>query len=693
MTAGAVRPLKCGNCGFAQKYSKQLPGEKPAYCKSHEGWFCAACREHLGCNKLGHEIVDTAPRGDYQGAVPPNDGIYSSIDEAVYHGDLESLSSSGARALLSTTPEEFDWNRRNDRGVNKNFDYGHVTHKMVLGKGNALALLDPKVCGHDAKGNVAKQPQSTSEWKAAEALARRQGKIPVPKWDMEKAQTMAGRVFQHRVAGRLLSKGQAEHSVYWHDDATGIRLRCRPDFLTEGLGRPICVDYKGLALDTPIPTPTGWSTMGALSVGDEVFASDGSVCRVTGKSEVHLKDCYRMTFDDATSIVCDHDHLWATRSGITDPQDAVLTTEQIARTLRVKWTADRAPGRQHRIAVAGALRLPPAQLPIDPYVLGAWLGDGSTSDGKLTSGDAEQFDLIEARGYRCSAPHGSSDRAPTCTVYGLRVRLREIGLLGHKTIPDLYMRSSILQRLDLLRGLMDTDGSWNALRNMAVFTSMDKALAVSVRELALSLGERAVLHTVNGTGFGKSFVCWRVTWNPQNYNPFELTRKRSAVPVGSSIRSRQRIITACDRTITVPTQCITVDSADSTYLCGEQMVPTHNTATSANPKQFQRAVQDYGYHCQQAFYEDGLRELGLEDVGFLFVVQSKTAPFTVSVCSIDPADVELGRRQNRAAIDLYARCTESGRWPGYDGIQQVSLAGWATKAIEESLEAFYQPTK
>jgi hypothetical protein len=502
---------------------------------------------------------------------------------------------------------------------------------------------------------------------------------------MEKAQTMAGRVFQHKIAARLLGKGLAEHSVYWHDDATGVRRRIRPDFLTEGLGRPICVDYKGLALDTPIPTPTGWSTMGALSVGDEVFASDGSVCRVTGKSEVHLKDCYRMTFDDATSIVCDHDHLWATRSGITDPQDAVLTTEQIARTLRVKWTADRAPGRQHRIAVAGALRLPPAQLPIDPYVLGAWLGDGSTSDGKLTSGDAEQFELIEARGYKCSAPHGTSDQAPTCTVYGLRVRLREIGLLGHKTIPDLYMRSSILQRLDLLRGLMDTDGSWNALRNMAVFTSMDKALAVSVRELALSLGERAVLHTVNGTGFGKSFVCWRVTWNPQNYNPFELTRKRSAVPVGSSIRSRQRIITACDRTITVPTQCITVDSADSTYLCGEQMVPTHNTSTSANPAQFQRAVFDYGYHMQQAYYEDGLAELGLEDVGFLFVVQSKSAPYTVSVCQIEPEVVELGRRQNRRALELFASCTESGRWPGYDGIQTVGMAGWAVKQIEESL--------
>lgn len=357
MTAGSVRPRKCQNCGFSQRHSKQRAGEIPAFCTAHEVWLCFACRDTLGCSTLGHRFVDTAPRRDYTDAVPPNDGIYSSVAEEVYHGDLGSLSSSGARKILATTPEEFDHERREGRGVNRNFDYGHVTHKMVLGKGNALALLDPKVCGHTADGKIAKVPQSTSEWKAAEAHARKVGKIPVAKWDMDKAQTMAGRVFQHRIAGRLLSKGQAEHSIYWHDDATGVRLRCRPDFLTDGLGRTICIDYK--------------------------------------------------------------------------------------------------------------------------------------------------------------------------------------------------------------------------------------------------------------------------------------------------------------------------------------------TATSANPAQFQRAVLDYGYHQQQAFYEDGLAEIGLDNVGFLFIVQAKTAPFTVSVCRIKPEVVELGRRQNRAAIELFARCTESGQWPGYDGIHEVGMAGWATSQIEESLERFY----
>src|SRR6478735_3723257 len=120
MTAIAP-PLKCGNCGFAQKYTRQLAGERPAYCTGHDCWLCLGCREHMGCEAMGHQFVDQAPREAPAGGVPPNDGIYSWVPEDVYHGDLASLSSSGARALLSSSPEEFDWNRRNDRKVNKNF--------------------------------------------------------------------------------------------------------------------------------------------------------------------------------------------------------------------------------------------------------------------------------------------------------------------------------------------------------------------------------------------------------------------------------------------------------------------------------------------------------------------------------------------------------------------------------------------
>lgn len=357
MTAVGTPPDRCKNCGFSAKHTKQKPGERPAYCADHQAWLCEFCRGDMGCVKLGHKVEAIPPRVDVTG-IPPNDGIYSNIDDDVYHSDYASLSSSGARDLLGSTPEEFDFNRRVPRDPNKNYDFGHAAHKMVLGKGSRLKMLDPKIHGLKADGKPASSPTSTAMWRQECAKARQRGLIPIAKADMEKAQTMAGRVFQHRVAARLLAEGRAEHSIYWHDDATGVRLRARPDFLSEGLGRPICDDYK--------------------------------------------------------------------------------------------------------------------------------------------------------------------------------------------------------------------------------------------------------------------------------------------------------------------------------------------TATSADPRQFQRAVFDYGYHQQQAWYEDALLEIGIEGAGFLFIVQSKNAPYTVSVCSIDPDVVELGRRQNRAAIELFARCMEKDRWPGYDEIQAVGMAGWAVKQIEESLEAFYQ---
>lgn len=618
--------------------------------------------------------------------IPTDNGLHPGIPDHIYHADHDSLSSSGARSLLAKTPAHFEHERRNPRKPKREYDYGHLAHLKVLGEGGEFVVLDPAVHGltKDRK-KVADNPRATTMWKDAEAEARERGATPVHIDDWRKSEAMAEQVRQHPVAGPLLElDGYAELSGYWHDPITGIRLRFRPDKLVElPSGRIVCIDYKGLALDTPIPTPDGWSTMGQLRVGDRVFDSAGQPCNVTAKSQVHLKDCYRITFDDATSIVCDYDHLWATESG-TPRQRKVITTAEIARTLFAKSGL-----RQHRITVAEPLDTAAMMLPVDPYVLGAWLGDGSTAEGKITSKDDEQWDLIEQRGYRVSPPHSTDpDKCPTCTIYGLGSQLRGAGFLGNKHIPDLYLRASVDQRLELLRGLMDTDGSCNPTRHSVIFTSTNKALAESVRELALTLGERAIIHTINGVGFGKPVTCWRVTWNPQRYNPFALTRKADLVNWRPSIRSRQRVITACDRTITVQTQCITVDSPDSTYLCGEQMVPTHNTTIDASVDHFEKASGDYGYFQQEPWYCDGIAACDLDDdPKFLFVVQEKEPPFLVNVIEHHPDDVFRGRDLNRIAINLYADCVAAGEWPGYETVVHTArLRSWDVRRQEHLIE-------
>lgn len=336
-------------------------------------------------------------------------------------------------------------------------------------------------------------------------------------------------------------------------------------------------DFKGLALDTPIPTPDGWSTIGALSAGDQVFDSAGQPCTVTAKSSVHYRRCYRIRFDDASSVVCDDEHLWLTTSGRNSGRrttiTAVHTTEEIRQTLTLYGQ------HHHRVAVAGPLSLPETGLPIHPYVLGCWLGDGTASCGRITNPEPEIFERIAACGYEIGGSPPSA-RCPQRSIYGLATQLRKAGLLGHKAVPGTYLRASRSQRLALLRGLMDTDGTWNTTRSQAVFTSADKALALSVRELALSLGQRAVLHTITAHGFGLTIEAYHVSFTPVGLNPFALSRKADKVSVRSEVRSSRRVITAVEETLTVPTQCITVDSPDSTYLCTEAMIPTHNTTAS-----------------------------------------------------------------------------------------------------------------
>jgi len=215
------------------------------------------------------------------------------------------------------------------------------------------------------------------------------------------------------------------------------------DALTNGLhpGQLIIVAArpaigKALALDTPIPTPSGWTTMGDLRPGDKVFDEKGQPTRVVAVSETwHDRPCHRVTFSDGSSVIADEQHEWLTetRASRKSAQAAatgynrhrnqrtfaeVRTTGEIARTLRCPTQDARL---NHSIVNARALDLPDVDLPIAPYVLGVWLGDGTSAAAHFTSADPEIAMFIEAEGL--DAPYLGNLR------YGLRLR-------GAHEIPD-----------------------------------------------------------------------------------------------------------------------------------------------------------------------------------------------------------------------------------------------------------------
>jgi len=179
------------------------------------------------------------------------------------------------------------------------------------------------------------------------------------------------------------------------------------DALTNGLhgGQMIVIAArpaigKALALDTALPTPTGWTTMGEVAVGDEVVAADGTPTRVVAVTEVMVdRPCYEVVFDDGTAVVADAQHQWATQDRSERRRGSpprIRTTEEIARTVR-RSTAD--ARAEHTVAVAAPLALDDRQLPISPYALGVWLGDGHRDAARISTADYEVVMHLESEGY------------------------------------------------------------------------------------------------------------------------------------------------------------------------------------------------------------------------------------------------------------------------------------------------------
>lgn len=391
-------------------------------------------------------------------------------------------------------------------------------------------------------------------------------------------------------------------------------------------GRIRISDYKGLALDTPLPTPTGWTTMGDVAVGDELIGRDGRPTTVTLKSQIHDRDCYRVTFRDGSSVIADNLHLWRVLTTYRQRH-----TERILDTaaLRDELAALRAHERPHSMwveAAAPMILTPDDALPIPPWLLGAWLGDGDARAGSLTVGRQDIVDMLtlvkavwpghvlsreEATAHRVTPSRkpdqctfGHTEFRPATPGHptrrcaheerhsgALKVNvtlshlLRSEGLLRNKHIPARYLRSGAAQRIELLRGLMDTDGWWNKTRRRAGFTTTDDRLARDVVELLHTLGIISCHFQKPYPNGVRDDRTWHVIeFTPTWFNPFALLRKAALcdgaiTPTQRDLATR-RVVASVEPVPSVPTQCVAVDADDSMYLCGTGFIPTHNTGRS-----------------------------------------------------------------------------------------------------------------
>jgi hypothetical protein len=433
---------------------------------------------------------------------------------------------------------------------------------------------------------------------------------------------------------------------------------------------PAIIDWKGLSLATPLPTPSGWTTMGDIQEGDKLFGADGEIYPVTAKSPIHYRRCYRITFDDTSTIECDEEHLWRVSHTLTKTErTAVFSSHELAEVFLTKKR-----GARFKIFNATPLQTPQAKLKIDPYLLGVWLGDGGEKEPKISLGDKKLqiVDYVKSLGYDIA-----STKCDPITYYikDFIGALKQLGLWGNKHVPKPYLRASFNQRLQLLRGLMDTDGTWNKKRNQAVFYNTNPRLSNAVYELVVSLGWKATKYTGTWTGFDRHCVAHLVTFTPFDYNPFWINshnKPLAQLRIEGTARARRRLIKSITAMGCVPTQCIQVASPNSLYLAGSQMVPTHNTQGVKK----QPAFYD-SWPRQLAFYrEAAAAQLGTpKDATCISAVIDSTKPTA-------PA-IRVWSRQEMDRAWLAFLCTA---WLWFDGNNYWPVGYWEPKFFLAGVE-------
>jgi len=362
---------------------------------------------------------------------------------------------------------------------------------------------------------------------------------------------------------------------------------------------------KAQPLDAKVLTPEGWKVMGAMAVGSQVIGSDGLPHKVTGVFPQGAREVFRVTFSDGSSTECCKEHLWLTQTDLdrkANRAGEVKSLDEISKSLR--YGTDQR--KNHSIPQVAPVEFERKDLPLDPYVLGALLGDGTllASGGvKFSNGDADVVERVRTNlpddvsllpevgdnvDYRISTGAAAKRDARGWPVKNkMQEEIIALGLAGCKSdskfVPASYLQGSVVQRRDILQGLMDTDGTVTPSGHHVSFSTTSPRLAEDVTFLVRSLGGTTRMTSKNGWYRDASGdrvdckTCYRLTVTlPATVAPFWCSRKASKV-VTKTKYAPKRFIVGIEPAGTKETQCIRVDAENHLYVTDDFIV-THNTS-------------------------------------------------------------------------------------------------------------------
>lgn len=359
--------------------------------------------------------------------------------------------------------------------------------------------------------------------------------------------------------------------------------------LSKGSGKASDLRHKILTTD-------GWKTIGTLCEGDYVFHPSGKPTRVTQLHPVGQWDTWEVEISDGTVLTTSGEHLFAVEEFVGSRKRKLRTLD--VRTMNreglvfdrplTKGATKATKGGVGKFALPEAepLEFPERDLPVDPWVLGYWLGDGSTGNGHITC-DVDDLPHIRSRmraaGYEIGAVRAKVDggRGRSVGILKLAADLRRVGVLNDKHIPEAYLYASIEQRRALIQGLMDSDG-YVQKNGSAEYCQVRKQIADGMAFLLRSMGVKVNVRESEAKLYGRvTGPRYRLTFKPYKHQNLVTLPRRAERVQERRRKPIPRVIKDVRRVAPVDARCITVAAEDGLYLMGETMVVTHNSPFAA----------------------------------------------------------------------------------------------------------------
>ena len=346
---------------------------------------------------------------------------------------------------------------------------------------------------------------------------------------------------------------------------------------------------KLIADSTPVYTPTGWTTHGKLKPGDYVYHPSGKAIKVLAISP-KLRTDHKVSFDTGEDIYCHGNHEWTVFTNDKKYTKTVETKWFLGKNVRgnnrkLNYVRKHGVSNIYTVGSISPLENTTKDYTIPPYMLGLWLADGSSRDGVIyhKSTDIKHIQKIESLGFPVSSVWENKKTGVVHTRFsntGFQKELNNLDLKRNKHIPSIYLQGSVSQRLELLAGLIDGDGTVDK-RDRVMITIGDLEFANQVMELCFSLGlfpyitETKIREPYEGSSIAQTKKVYGVGFQPKyNLIPTALPRKK----ITNLSKARRIRITNVDKIENGDMgKCIQVDSQDGLYLVGRTLIPTHNS--------------------------------------------------------------------------------------------------------------------